>query len=412
MSTSCPAFGDLVDYAIGGGWGTETEEPGSSNLAYVIRGTDIPRAMRGDMSTVPLRFHAESNLRSRELQAEDIVFEVSGGSKGQPVGRALLVTDRLLDQFDEPVICASFCKLMRIDRDAADPGFVFRILQAAYADGRLDTFQVQSTGITNFKWKPFLQHFRVDLPDRVVQTGVAAVLEDFDQLIENNRRRVELLEEMARAIYREWFVHFRFLGHDKAAFVESALGPVPESWEVGRVDAHFVLQRGFDLPAAEREAGAIPIIGASGAQGLHSTAKARGPGLTTGRSGTVGVVTYVPRDFWPLNTALWVKEFRLSTPRSAYFLLSSLDLKQAASGAAVPTLNRNVVHALQALCPPRALIERWDLIAEPLFEDMEALRIQSERLIDLRDLLLPKLVTGQIDVSSLDLDALVEGPVA
>jgi type I restriction enzyme S subunit len=257
-----------------------------------------------------------------------------------------------------------------------------------------------------------LKTLTFSVPDPSSRFRVGAILRSIDDLVENHRRRVELLEEMARAVYREWFVNFRYPDHEKANLVESAMGPIPEGWDVGRVDSHFVLQRGFDLPASQRQPGPVPIVGASGRQGFHSTAKAQGPGLTTGRSGTVGVVTYVPGDFWPLNTSLWVKEFRLSTPRSAYYLLSSLELMQAASGAAVPTLNRNVVHALPAVCPPRALIEHWDSAAEPIFHSMEVLRAHSERLADLRHHLLPKLVTGQIDVSLLDLEALVEDSVA
>jgi type I restriction enzyme S subunit len=254
--------------------------------------------------------------------------------------------------------------------------------------------------------------FPLLLPDEGTQRRIGLLLDALTDLVENNRRRVEVLEEMARVIYREWFVYFRYPGHENATLIKSALGPIPEGWEIGRVDAHFVLQRGFDLPAKEREPGFVPVIGASGRQGFHSAAKAPGPGLVTGRSGTVGEVTYVPRDFWPLNTSLWVKEFRLSTPRSAYFLLSSLDLARAASGAAVPTLNRNVVHALPVVCPPRALIEDWDSVAAPIFDSIEGHRLQSECLVRLRDLLVPKLMTGEIDVSSLDLDVLVEDSVA
>jgi len=253
---------------------------------------------------------------------------------------------------------------------------------------------------------------RVRLPDRHVQDKIASTLCALNDLIENNRRRVEVLEEMLRAIYREWFVHFRYPCRENTKLVESSLGPIPEGWAVGRVDSHFVLQRGFDLPASARTPGSVPIIGASGVQGFHSTVKVEGPGLTTGRSGTIGVVTYVPDDFWPLNTSLWVKEFRLATPRSAYFLLASLDLTRAASGAAVPTLNRNVVHALPAVCPPRALVEKWDLAAAPIFDSMEVLRRQNQRLGELRDLLLPPLVTGQIVLSSLSFDALIQDSVA
>ena len=146
--------------------------------------------------------------------------------------------------------------------------------------------------------------YRVALrvPDLPVQRVVGEVLGSIDDLIENNRRRVEVLEEMARTIYREWFVKFRYPGHEDVPLVESVLGPIPEGWEVGRVDSLIVLQRGFDLPANNREPGSIPVMGASGRQGSHNVAKVQGPGVTTGRSGTVGVVTYVPGDYWPLHS--------------------------------------------------------------------------------------------------------------
>ncbi len=250
------------------------------------------------------------------------------------------------------------------------------------------------------------------IPSLSTQHAIAEVLDSLDGLIENNRRRMEVLEEMAGAIYREWFVKFRYPGHQDVPLVDSALGLVPKDWEVGRVDSLFLLQRGFDLPLNTRESGTVPVIGASGVLGSHSVAKARGPGVTTGRSGTVGVVTYVRGDFWPLNTSLWIKEFRLATPKYAFFLLAELDLKRAASGAAVPTLDRKVVHALPAVCPPTDLIARWDSAVAPMFETIDALRAQSDRATAIRDLLVPKLVTGQIDLSALDLGALVEDQVA
>lgn len=245
------------------------------------------------------------------------------------------------------------------------------------------------------------------VPPLAVQQRIASVIGSMDDLIENNRRRIEVLEEMARAIYREWFVKFRYPGHEDVPMVDSALGPIPEGWQIGRVDSLILLQRGFDLPLKVRESGPIPVVGASGVQGSHLAAKATGPGVVTGRSGTIGVVNYVPGDFWPLNTSLWVREFRLATPRYAYFLLEGLDLKRAASGSAVPSLDRKVVHGLPVVCPPPNLIEGWDTRVAGMFEAVEALRSQSTRLSAIRDLLLPKLVTGQIDVSTLDLDALV-----
>jgi len=109
-----------------------------------------------------------------------------------------------------------------------------------------------------------------------------------------------------------------------------------------------------------------------------------------------------------LATSLWVKEFRAATPRYAYFMLRELDLQRSASGAAVPTLDRKVVHALPAICPLGGLITRWDSAVSPMFEAAEVLRAQASSLVVLRDLLLPKLVAGKIDVSQLDRDAVLE----
>ena len=273
--------------------------------------------------------------------------------------------------------------------------------------------QVQVTGATvPHISQSQIESYELSLPPLREQDAICFILDAIDDLIENNRRRVGVLEEVARAIYREWFVNFRYPDHECVSLVDSALGTIPKGWAVGSVDAHLVLQRGFDLPTKDRAAGSIPVMGASGIQGSHDVARASGPGVTTGRSGTVGVVNYIPGDFWPLNTSLWVREFRLATPRYAYFLLGDLDLRRSASGAAVPTLDRKVVHALPAVCPPADLVSRWDAAVLPLFNEGELLRQQASSLAALRDLLLPKLVTGQIHASSLDLGALLEESAA
>jgi type I restriction enzyme S subunit len=194
-----------------------------------------------------------------------------------------------------------------------------------------------------------LTSFDFAVPDFPLQYRIASILSAYDDLIENNTRRIRILEEMAQMLYREWFVNFRFPGHQKVKMVESALGPIPEKWRVGRLEDAIVLQRGFDLPTAQRIPGHVPIIAATGLNGTHSLAKVKGPGVVTGRSGSLGTVMLVWEDFWPLNTALWVKEFRQSNPIHAYFTLQALDLKGFNSGAAVPTLNRNDIHGLPTM---------------------------------------------------------------
>jgi type I restriction enzyme, S subunit len=159
-----------------------------------------------------------------------------------------------------------------------------------------------------------LLSMRVSVPPLPVQRRIADILSAYDDLIENNQRRIKILEDLARSLYREWFVEFRFPGHESVKLVDSPLGKIPEGWDVGRLDEIIVLQRGFDLPKSKRAAGEVPIYAATGVVGFHSEAKTRAPGVVTGRSGTIGKVLYVQEEFWPLNTTLWGKDFPKSHP--------------------------------------------------------------------------------------------------
>jgi len=239
---------------------------------------------------------------------------------------------------------------------------------------------------------PEVKAFHVCLPSIEEQRRIADVLQAIDDLIDNNRRRVEVLEEMARSIYSATF----------------GMESLQAEWDEGTVGDLIWLQRGFDLPVSSRVEGAVPIIAASGINGSHIEPMVTGPGVVTGRSGSVGKTYYVQGEFWPLNTTLWVKEFRRSSPRHAYFFLQSLDLLGLAGGATMPMLNRNVVHALPVALPPRDVIEEFEERTDAIFATKHVLEAAIAGLTRVRDSLLPKLVTGQIDVSNLDLDAVVE----
>lgn len=146
----------LILEHIGGGWGKEAYDKDYREPAWVIRGTDVPSVRACDVATVPRRYHTPSNLRSRKLEAGEIVFEVSGGSKGQPVGRTLLITPELMSTFNGDVICASFCKRIQPDADGYGSELLYLSFVEAYTSGEIEEFQVQSTGISNFKWTEYI----------------------------------------------------------------------------------------------------------------------------------------------------------------------------------------------------------------------------------------------------------------
>jgi type I restriction enzyme, S subunit len=170
------SLGSLVEHHIGGGWGQEEANDEFSVSAYVIRGTDIADVRGGSLGRAPRRFHRPSNFRSRELKARDIVFEVSGGSKDQPVGRSVLIPAGLLAQTQEPVICASFCRLVRANVHQILPELLHLHFDRIYASREIMQYQTQSTGITNFKFTVFLEKEMILKPAAEVQERFAQVL--------------------------------------------------------------------------------------------------------------------------------------------------------------------------------------------------------------------------------------------
>ena len=239
-----------------------------------------------------------------------------------------------------------------------------------------------------------LHQLLVSVPDYDTQVDIASTLKKYDDLIETNRRRICLLEESAHLLYREWFINLRFPGFELVKRIDG----IPEGWNRERLDSALLLQRGFDLPNALRTPGRIPIYASAGINGYHCEAKVKGPGVVTGRSGTLGIVHYVAGDFWPLNTALWVKEFRRVTPLFTYFMLSEMNLAQYNSGASVPSLDRKVVHSVEIVIPPGKVIDQFDEYVGPLFQQIEYLREANLRAVEARDALLPQLMSGAIRV--------------
>jgi type I restriction enzyme, S subunit len=123
-------------------------------------------------------------------------------------------------------------------------------------------------------------------------------------------------------------------------------------WKDCTLGDAVTLKRGYDLPAKERYPGSVPIVSSSGFSDVHAEAKVKGPGVVTGRYGTIGQVFYVDRDFWPLNTTLYVQNFKGNDPRFVAYMLRTVDFAQYSDKAAVPGVNRNHLHTARIVLPP------------------------------------------------------------
>ena len=156
------------------------------------------------------------------------------------------------------------------------------------------------------------------------------------------------------------------------------------------------LQRGFDLPNPQLKGGVYPVAYFNGIMNYHSNFQVRGPGVVTGRSGTIGKVTFVEDNFWPHNTSLWVTTFNGNDPRFVFFLFTLVGLERFATGSGVPTLNRNDVHAFQVLVPPTN--REQTTIAEVLSDmdaEIAALEQRREKTRALKQGIMQELLTGK-----------------
>jgi type I restriction enzyme S subunit len=184
--------------------------------------------------------------------------------------------------------------------------------------------------------------------------------------------------------------------------VDSELGPIPEGWEVQPLGDVAALRYGKSLPASTRRPGSVPVVSSAGIIDTHDHALVEGPGIVIGRKGNVGAVWWVQGDFFPIDTTYYV-ESSLSLG-FLYWQLRALAFID--SHAAVPGLARAQATALPLIVPARQVVGHFDRMHQFLFVAMAGLRAAIDQLAVTRDLLLPRLVTGRLDISDIDLDVL------
>ena len=248
------------------------------------------------------------------------------------------------------------------------------------------------------------------------QRAIAHILGTLDDKIELNRRMNQTLEAMARAIFQDWFVDFgpvraKMEGQEPYLppelwdlfpddLVDSELGEIPEGWEVKDLGKVIELAYGKALKAEDRRGGDIPVYGSNGQIGWHNEGLVNGPGVVVGRKGNPGIVTWAQSDYFPIDTAFYVipKTADLKLP-FLFYALTAQDLPSMAADSAVPGLNRNLAYMNKQCFPDRAVLDAFDEQTTNIFTHRNELERESRVLTTLRDTLLPKLVSGEVNAT-------------
>ena len=203
-----------------------------------------------------------------------------------------------------------------------------------------------------------------------------------------------MLEEAAQRLYKEWFVDLRFPGHENTKIVDG----VPEGWSRTNINEILTFHRGYDLTKNEMKAGRYPVVGSTTVIGYHNEFKSKGPGIVTGHSGSLGKYQFIWDNFWPHNTSLYISDYKDHNIFFVYSLLQTVDFASLNNGGAIPTLNRNVLSNIEVIEPTDELQEMFAKIAEAQYRKIRNLEKQNNQLKMARDVLLPKLMSGEVEV--------------
>lgn len=286
----------------------------------------------------------------------------------------------------------SDCLKVVLDESKCYPKFIYYQLRSEHIGRWLEKVSIGAT-MPSLN-TGLLSGIEMVLPPIEIQKQIADILSAYDDLIENNQKQVKLLEEAAQRLYKEWFVDLRFPGHENTKIVDG----VPEGWSRTNINEILTFHRGYDLTKNEMKAGRYPVVGSTTVIGYHNEFKIKGPGIVTGRSGSLGKYQFIWDNFWPHNTSLYISDYKDHNIFFVYSLLQTVDFASLNNGGAIPTLNRNVLSNIEVIEPTDELQEMFAKIAEPQYQKIRNLEKQNNQLKMARDVLLPKLMSGEVEV--------------
>lgn len=281
-----------------------------------------------------------------------------------------------IDAFHNEAIAAIFPNESEVIRD-----FLFYYLPTIDYSEYYDT---AIKGKTLNKAK--IKSLKIPLPPLPEQHAIAATLRTMQEAKEKTDAVIAGTKSLKAAMMKRLFTKHaeRFFNLD--------------DWKECRLGDIINLKRGYDLPNVERVFGEYPVISSSGIFSYHKEPKVKGPGVVTGRYGTLGEVFYVEGDYWPLNTTLYVQDFKGNHPRYISYLLQSMSLGEHNFASSVPGVNRNILHQLPVKIPPKTIQEKIADIIYVIDQKLAAEQSRKEALDTLFTSLLHDLMTAKIRV--------------
>ena len=285
------------------------------------------------------------------------------------------------------------CNLV-INHDIADYQYVYYVLSNMY-----DKLVSLKNGAAQLNLNArALKAFEISFPDIETQKKIGQTLSAYDDLIENNQKQIKLLEEAAQRLYKEWFVDFRFPGYEDTKFIDG----IPEGWRKYRIDDIFKIKYGKTLSTSKiNKIGKYPVYGANGVIGYYNEKNCNDyVVLITSRGNGSGDVSRThDKESFVTNNSFLVNPFNVNYRLSyVHQLIKTINFKNICTGSAQPQLTNNSISMLSAIVASDELVGRFCDVGDLLYEKIDNILKQNILLTQARDRLLPKLMSGEIEV--------------
>lgn len=236
---------------------------------------------------------------------------------------------------------------------------------------------------------PIIRNLVIELPDRETQDRIADVLSAYDELIENNRKQIKLLEEAAQRLYREWFIDLKFPGHETTPIHNG----LPEGWK--RCHLRDVLEINGGKDYKQLKSGTYPVYGSGGLMCRVDSFLYEGESVLIPRKGTLNNVMYRNEAFWTVDTLFYTRVLLKNGGKYLFHAVRAFDFASMNIGAAVPSMTKTKLDGLVLTIPTELFLERFERAVAPFYQAMTVLQQQIAAAREARDRLLPKLMSGE-----------------
>jgi len=338
---------------------------------------------------------AAYKLRGVTIKKNDVLINITGDS----VARTCIVPDDVI-----PARVNQHVAIIRPDENVINPYYLNYYLASPFMQATMLNFAVGKGASRNAMTKEMIEKFLIPCPTISIQSKIVDILKSYDKLIENNNKRIRLLEQMVENLYKEWFVRFRFPEYEDMEFD----GTLPLGWQYQPISESMDFFDSQRVPLSSMQRDEMekiyPYYGAAKLMDYVDDYLFDGEYLLLGEDGTVvntdgfPVLQLVNEKFWVNNHAHVIRGKGHISTRFLYLTFCRFPITGVVTGSAQPKISKGRLEKLKILVPDAIRMEHFNNLINPMFDEINVLKKQVMRITKQRDMLLPRLMSGKLEV--------------